>query len=158
MNLSIDGHRPASDERGQTLVEFALILPIFVLVLFGIFDLGRAVYAYNTVNNAAREAVRLAIVDQNVPAVRDRAVDMSVSLAVADADVSVKFLEADYTGNGTTNACASGGDPGPRIGCIAEVEVTYHYAAATPIISSLIGKLTLVGSSQQPVERKFQSP
>ena len=48
--------------RGQTLVEFALILPIFVLLLVGIFDFGRAIYAYNTISNAAREAVRVAIV------------------------------------------------------------------------------------------------
>ena len=44
--------------RGQALVEFALVLPIFILILVGIFDLGRAVYVYSTVNNAAREAVR----------------------------------------------------------------------------------------------------
>ena len=46
------------------MVEFALVVPLFVLLLVGLFDVGRAVYAYNTVNNAAREAGRLAIVDQ----------------------------------------------------------------------------------------------
>ncbi|HLE59087.1 MAG TPA: TadE family protein, partial [Candidatus Limnocylindria bacterium] len=56
----------ARSRRGQTLVEFALILPIFLLVLVGIFDMGRAVYAYNTISNASRQAVRLGIVDQNV--------------------------------------------------------------------------------------------
>ena len=50
---------------GQALVEFALILPILILLLVGIFDFGRAIYAFNTVNNAARESVRVAIVDQN---------------------------------------------------------------------------------------------
>ena len=43
------------DERGQALVEFALVLPIFILLLVAIFDLGRAVFAYNTLTNAARE-------------------------------------------------------------------------------------------------------
>ena len=59
----------AGRERGQALVEFALVLPILILLLVGIFDFGRAVYAFNTVNNAAREGVRLAIVDQNCNAI-----------------------------------------------------------------------------------------
>jgi len=49
-------------ERGQTLVEFALILPIFILLLVSIFDLGRVVWANDTLSNAAREAARFAIV------------------------------------------------------------------------------------------------
>jgi hypothetical protein len=49
--------------RGQGLVEFALVLPIFVLVLFGIFDVGRAVYVNSTLSQAAREGARLAAVE-----------------------------------------------------------------------------------------------
>ena len=41
-------------ERGQALVEFALVIPIFLLMLVALFDLGRAVFAYNTLTNAAR--------------------------------------------------------------------------------------------------------
>ena len=51
-------------ERGQGLVEFALVFPVFILLLFGILDLGRAVYAYNTIGDAAREGARVAIVNQ----------------------------------------------------------------------------------------------
>jgi hypothetical protein len=47
-------------ERGQGLVEFALILPVFLLALFGIFDVGRAVYVNSTLSQAAREGARLA--------------------------------------------------------------------------------------------------
>ena len=49
-------------ERGQTLVEFALILPVLVIVLVGVFDLGRAVMLSETLNNAVREGTRYAIV------------------------------------------------------------------------------------------------
>ena len=45
---------------GQSLVEFALVIPIFLLILFGLIDMGRAVYSNNTVGQAAREAARLA--------------------------------------------------------------------------------------------------
>jgi len=41
------------------LVEFALILPLLVLVLVGIFDIGRAFFAYIAITNAAREGVRV---------------------------------------------------------------------------------------------------
>lgn len=152
-------HRDAST-RGQTLVEFALILPIFILLLVGIFDFGRAIYGYNTVSNAAHEAVRVGIVDQNATAIKARGVKHAVSLGLAPADVTVKFLQSDYTGDGITNDCAPGQvlPLGPRIGCIVEVTVVYQYSAATPIIGNLIGTLTLTGKSQQPIERTYQSP
>ncbi len=45
-------------QNGQSLVEFALILPALVLVIAGVFDLGRAFYASITITNAAREGAR----------------------------------------------------------------------------------------------------
>jgi Flp pilus assembly protein TadG len=50
------------DERGQSLVEFALILPVLLILLVGIFDVGRAVVLSGTLNSAVREATRYAIV------------------------------------------------------------------------------------------------
>jgi len=50
-------------ERGQELVEYALTLPIFLLLVFGIFDMGRGVYYYSALQNAAREGARYAIVN-----------------------------------------------------------------------------------------------
>lgn len=50
------------EARGQTLVEFALVIPIFLSLLMGIADLGRVVWAYNSVASAAREGARFAIV------------------------------------------------------------------------------------------------
>jgi hypothetical protein len=47
---------------GQSLVEFALVLPIFLAILIGMVDVGRAIWANNAVANAAREAARYAIV------------------------------------------------------------------------------------------------
>jgi TadE-like protein len=48
--------------RGQGLVEFALVLPVFMVILIGMVDLGRAIWANNSVANAAREAARFASV------------------------------------------------------------------------------------------------
>ncbi len=48
--------------RGQALVEFALIVPLFLAMIFAIFDFGRVIWANDAVGNAAREAARYAIV------------------------------------------------------------------------------------------------
>jgi Flp pilus assembly protein TadG len=48
--------------RAQALVEFALIAPIFFLVLFSIVEAGRFIFYYEMLNNATREGARYAIV------------------------------------------------------------------------------------------------
>ncbi len=47
-----------SSESGQELVEFALLLPLLLLLLFGIMDFGIAVLKYNTLANVGREIAR----------------------------------------------------------------------------------------------------
>ncbi len=53
-------HRFTSKRRphGQGIVEFALLLPILILIIVGVFDLGRAFHALITITNAAREGAR----------------------------------------------------------------------------------------------------
>jgi Flp pilus assembly protein TadG len=46
---------------GQSMVEFAILAPIFFLLLLGTIDLGRAIYIYNTISDAAREGTRAAV-------------------------------------------------------------------------------------------------
>ena len=58
-------HRDSS--RGQTMVEFALVLPILILLLAGFFDLGRVVLGNDALAHAAREAARYAIVHGGSP-------------------------------------------------------------------------------------------
>ena len=52
----------ARDEQAQSLVEFALILPLLLLIMTGLFDTARAVWQENTLAFAAREGTRYAIV------------------------------------------------------------------------------------------------
>jgi Flp pilus assembly protein TadG len=56
--------RHSINRKGQTsqaLIEFALISPVLLLLLFGIVDIGRAVFYYDTINHAAREGARTAV-------------------------------------------------------------------------------------------------
>jgi Flp pilus assembly protein TadG len=48
----------AHRQRGQALVEFSLSIVIFIALLMGIFDAGRAIFMYNGVSEAAREIAR----------------------------------------------------------------------------------------------------
>ena len=49
--------------RAQAMVEFALVAPMFFLLLFGIIEAGRFIFYYETLNNATREGARYAIVN-----------------------------------------------------------------------------------------------
>lgn len=49
--------------RGQSIVEFALVLPILLLLVFGTVDLGRLVFYQSLINNAVRDGARVAIIN-----------------------------------------------------------------------------------------------
>lgn len=51
--------KPRARRQGQGLVEFALLLPILVLIVFGVLELGRAFFAFIAISNAAREGARV---------------------------------------------------------------------------------------------------
>jgi Flp pilus assembly protein TadG len=151
--------------RGQGLVEFALVLPIILLLIFGAVDLGRAVYAYNTIANAARNGARVAAVNQietSPDCNEDRPVEnpllphwsikrcaanAALTLGVAEADVTVGYS----TPTGTSLTCSS-----PlNVGCNARVTVTYTYRPSTPVIGDLVGNITIASTSEMPIERVF---
>jgi hypothetical protein len=52
----------SEEQRGQSLVEFALLMPLMLLIITGLFDVARAVWEENTLAYAAREGTRYAIV------------------------------------------------------------------------------------------------
>jgi Flp pilus assembly protein TadG len=142
MNARIPGRR-----RGQALTEFALILPILLLLVFGVFDFGRAIYAYNSISNAAREGARTAIVDQSqtggVYTAAQDAANQATALGLNPADpndVLVSFPN-------TTGLCGT-----PAIGCIARVRVQYRFTAITPILGAVVGPITLSATTELPIE------
>ena len=137
-----------SDRRGQALVEFALVVPLFLLVVLGLFDMGRAVLYHSTISNASREAVRLGIVDQNTADIQQEAVDVASSvMRVNTTDVAVTFLNPDLS----AGTCAT---PPYQIGCVVRVRITHQFAPATPFVPAL----TLSAETQQPIERRYVSP
>jgi len=78
--------RNATRSRGQGLVEFALVVPLFVVLLFGMIEFGRAWMTKNILTGAAREAVRIyAVIPYDNAVARTRAVNILSSAGLDSA-------------------------------------------------------------------------
>ena len=92
-----------SDDAGQSLVEFALVLPVLLLVITGLFDVARATWQENTLAYAAREGTRYAIVHGSAavdgvvvrPGSDQEVVDVVRAAAVGVPSVSVAVAWPD---------------------------------------------------------------
>lgn len=139
-------------ERGQGLVEFALVLPVIVFVVLGLLDLGRAIYTYNTLAQAARQAARVAIVNQGESAVKTQAIASGATLGLTTSNVDVCFKSSSSTltdCSSTTNNCPQ---LTRSIGCLAIVRTHVAYAPMTPVVSLLFSSISLSSTSIEPIE------
>ena len=140
--------------RGQSLVEFALILPVFLLFFGAVLDLGRVAAAQVTVTNVAREAAfqaRLTPTDfdntQGCPAGGESNVIICRALLEAkNSPVTVAPADVSLTCN---PACTSG------LGNMVTVTVVGHFKLITPILSAFFGgnqNIQFTASSTHQVE------
>ncbi len=82
--------------RGQGLVEFALVLPMFLLLLIGVTEFGRAWMTRNVLTGASREAVRIAAVQGNAATALSRANSILASAGISGATVDIQDDGAPY--------------------------------------------------------------
>jgi len=159
------GRRGRRGQRGQSLVEFAFVLPIIILVIAAFIEIGRAVFAYNTIANAARQGARVAAVnqladttdcDESRPiedpyephwSIRGCARAAAGALGITSSNVTISYSAPPST----TLAC----DPTLHVGCIAAITVTYDYAVSTPFLNWVIHSFTMTQTSEMPIERVF---
>jgi Flp pilus assembly protein TadG len=162
--------RPAGSERGQSLVEFSLILTPLFLILLGIIQFGFNFNTYITMTNAARDAARLGSIYEydrtQTKGVNDLARNESIRTQLLD---SMNFLgktapqfstSGTWTQSGTTFTSGdlivtytipSGiTDSETRVGEQITVRATYHQDLIVPLISALLpkdagGRLRLMG-------------
>ena len=127
---------------GQTMAEFAIIATALFLLVFGLMTLGTAVSDYNTMSNAAREAVRYAIVHSATSAspsvspytdIQNKAVAYAVGLNLTTGDnsttgnVRVSWpLDPNFTATDPTVAKYD-----------AKVTVSYTYNLKIPFMSAV---------------------
>ncbi len=133
--------RYLTNNRGQAIVETALVLPIIVLVLFAIVEFGLVFNQYIVVTAAAREGARAAAVSD----------DMAAQNAVADAVASI-------SNNGLTVSIAYSGGIREQ-GKPVTVTVSKPIEVTTPMIKDIIDNVygaeppMLTGRSVMRVEQ-----
>ncbi len=139
--------------RGQSLVEFAVILPVITMVVLGLFDLGRAVFTYNTLAQAARQANRTAIVDQDANRVKAMAVAAAPTIGLSASNVTVCFKTADTTQTNCSSASTDNCPSSDRvIGCLAIVTASLSYVPMTPVISVFWPTISFTSTSVGPID------
>ena len=151
---------------GQTLVEFALVFPVFILLLFGLLDMGRYVYLNSTLSQAAREAARVAAVEASWTGSTDPSCGTAggpvcpANLAALRADMlaganrmmapfgSITLADL-YTSCGATaptpvntQTCADW-----AINRYASVRVVMVFRPLTPVVSSMFSSITTQASA-----------
>jgi Flp pilus assembly protein TadG len=129
--------------RGQALVEFVLVAPIFFFLIFAIIDFGRYVYYTQIINNAAREGTRYAIV-HGAEAVGSSGPPDDPSGAAVTAVVRSHLIGV-IDGGGVLNISPTWPDGQNTRNSTVTVTVTYQFRSIIPIVP--IPPLTIVGTS-----------
>jgi Flp pilus assembly protein TadG len=115
--------------RGQALVEFAIVLPVFFLLVAGMFDFGLGIYSDLTLVNAAREGARIGAIDPgNTSAIEDRVRAMASNLDGSRLRVSIACERPSGT---SFTACTN---PMWLPGDATRVTVDYRYPMFFPIL------------------------
>jgi Flp pilus assembly protein TadG len=130
-------------DRGAAAVEFALLLPVVLLLVFGLIDFGRALNAQITLTQAAREGARLASFGQPSSTVISRTQSAATGLNVPSSGITVTTcpINAGPTADG-------------------QVSISYSFSFVTPVGaiaalfggSSLKGPITLTARGDVPCE------
>jgi len=123
-------------EKGASLVEFAVVLPLLLLLLFGIMEMGWLFAQQVEVRNAAREGARMAVVDYPQPGDGD-------SSAIVSAVCSRASLSADRA---SVSISDTGNDS-------AEVVVSQDYASLTGFLP-IFNNLTIRSTVEMRIERE----
>jgi Flp pilus assembly protein TadG len=123
--------RGSRGEEGQATVELALLLPVVVVLLLAVLQLGLVARDVVLVAHAAREAARAAAVDDDPDAPRQA--------AEASGGLSAGRLSVDVSGRG---------EAGSRV----RVEVRYRIPTSVPIVGALIADHEVTSTATMRVE------
>lgn len=126
-------------------MEFALVLPILIVMIFGMVDMGMAINAQAIVGNAAREGARAASFNGADTTATTTVVASAAKSLIGTAPTTTITCQAVGTTN--TIACSSA-SPGDSV----RVRVAYMYKWLTPGVLGLPGQSAIVATSQMRIE------
>lgn len=138
-------HRRDDRERGQALVEFAVAAPVILILIVGLFDVGRLIYINNELSHAVREGARWG-------AVQGRAADQAAGTNTGVTD-AVNASIAVAPGTNVTVACTDvqAGGSTCTSGDLLTVNVSTSVAPITPLIGDLVGPLVLSSEAKMTI-------
>jgi Flp pilus assembly protein TadG len=139
---------------GQALVEFAIVLPVLVLLVLALFDAGRGVLYYSEIANASRVAARVAIVNQSDD---ESCAGPDRTFKCAAADIAVATGVAASSIDDLVVTTVSGSDCSLPSNCTATVKVDFSFEPITPVIGTIFGDVDLSASTTMPLERVYNS-
>ena len=125
---------------GMAMVEFVLILPALIVMLFGILEFGVLFFQWQTLSNAAREGAREAIVFRKDcdSAALQTLIEQTVIDYAGAANIAVDAADIAITGS-----CTGSGEP-----LRVEVSHDFGFQVLPGFISQLTPTITLVGTSE----------
>lgn len=124
--------KPGRDQRGQALVEMAILLPILLVLLVGVVELGRAWNVRQVLTHAAREGARIAV----VPAGTGEGALDAVTLRLQDAAVDADECDIDIEGI----------DGGAGTATTVTVSCPYRFLFLAPIVPLIDGDGSIPGT------------
>ena len=136
----------AGGERGQALLETALILPVVLLISVGIFEFGRAYQLVQVLTNAAREGARIAVMYGTTEAdIRDRVrAYLDAGQVPTNAGMTIDVDQGATIVVGTGTASAS----------VVTVNYPYTFTVLNPVANLVVhgtamgGPITLTASAE----------
>lgn len=128
------------DTRGQALVEFALVLPLLILLLMAIFEFGNIFHSYLVITNASRDGVRMGVVGKTDAQIEARVKELCSSLDTSPSKFAIDIVPGE--------------DLGPRVpGTPLTVSVHYKVDLFTPLLSTFLpNPVELSARAQMRVE------
>lgn len=130
-----------SGRTGQALPEFALVLPVFILILLIVVDFGRLFSSWVTINNATRIAANYA------------AAEPTASFGPgSNYQVTVRN-ESDLSGCTLPSVAGPVFSPNTNVGSSGTVRLTCQFTLLTPFIGGIVGNPLLLSASSQFVVR-----
>jgi Flp pilus assembly protein TadG len=122
------GRRPDARGRrdaGQSLAEFVLVIPIFLLLVFGVVEFGLAFRTHQIITNTAREGARVSVLpDARENEVLEVVIGRLESAGLDPDEAGITFSCAEGDGSNESEGLCEGTD---RWGMLSVVEVTYPY-------------------------------
>lgn len=136
----INPTRRARSQRGSAIVEGALCLTVFLMLIFGIMDFGRAVFGYNFVSAGAREGSRYAMT-------RGASSGRIATASAVTAYVKTWAVGLDPTAISVNTTWTPDNQPGS----VVKVNVQYTFQPIVPYMPS--GSLTVQATSQMLISQ-----